>query len=289
MSSGAYGNTIPASFIPAQHAEVWLSYQQDRNTTGEGFALVETTKFIEYEVDQSGNQINGLYRLKMPIDVFNRVGIYNIYIRPKQIETTIQDVGVLASYPDIRGVILNSDLIEGTTSNDSLVGFMVEYYDQSGLKIPNMFRIITSNNRCEPTNQTNGGLMGYRFNDNSNLIFLTLTPSSSSNTRPSVLPYIGSMQDRIILSNTFFNPEMIEIELTENDIESLFTSINGNQIRNLENNILTTYDKNNNIVNQSEHFIIKETETGNPLFDVKVNKKEIDFTQSYDQIIGLVE
>lgn len=290
MSSGAYGNIIPASFIPTEHAEVWLSYQKDRTSVSEGFVLVETSKFIEYETDSNSNQINGLYKLKMPLDVFNKIGIYNIYIKPKEIQTTIQDVGVLSSYPDIRGVVLNSSSISGiTTSNDSLVGFKIEYIDTEGKKIPNLFRIITSNNKCEPTNQTNSNTMAYRFNDNSNLIFATVTPSASSSARPSVLPYIGNPQDRVVLTNTFFNPEMIEIELTENDIESIYTSLNGNQIRNLESNTLTTYDKNNNIVNQSEYFIIKETATGAPLYDVKLNKTEIDFTQDYNQIIGLVE
>ena len=82
---------------------------------------------------------------------------------------------------------------------------------------------------------------------------------------------------------------MIEIELTENDIESIYQSINGNQIRNLEDNTLTTYDKNNNILSQSEYFIIKESATGTPIYDVKRNKTEVDLSQNYNQIIGLLE
>lgn len=287
MSSGVYGTIRPSDFIPNEHAEVWLSYKEDRTSTGTGFSLVDTSKFLTREM-AGDNHISGLYQLKLPLDVFNKVGVYNIYIRPKQITTKIQDVGVLASYPDIRGLVLNTSNIVGLSNieNDGLIGYRIEYFDSNGNKRPNLFRIITSNNKCEPINQINSGNITYRFNDNSNLIFLTLTPSSATNARPLSLPFIGNIQDSIIISNTFFNPEMIEIELTENDIESLYLSINGNQVRTLDNGIVTTYDKNNNIVNQVEHFVIKESATGTPVYEVKQNKTDIDFNQNFNDIVS---
>lgn len=291
MSSGVYGVKKPADFIPADHAEVYLSYRVNRAVAGDGFKIVETTKYLSAEVDpiDVSNNIGGLYQLKLPLDTFNKVGIYNVYIRPKQIKAIIQDIGILASYPEIRGVVLNTS-IDGVsmTDSDGLVGYRIEYFDSNMIKKPNLFRIITSNNRCEPTNQNTNGTISYRLNDNSNLTFLTVTPSSASSARPSALPYIGSPQDNIILTNTFFNPEMIEIEMTENDLESLYASINGNQIRTLDNGLVTTFDSNNNIVNQVEHYIIKESATGAPMYEVKENKTDIDFSQNYNNITSIV-
>ena len=286
--SGIYGINKPADFVPEEHAEVYLSYRQDRSTQSvSGFTIVETAKYLTAESDGT-NQISGLYQVKLPLDVFNKIGIYNIYIRPKQIQATIQDIGILSTFPDIRGVVLNTSQITSiTTDNDGLTGYRIEYYDSKGIRKPNLFRIITSNNKCEPTNQNTNGTTSYRFNNNSNLTFLTVTPSSSSSAKPLSLPFIGSPQDSITLTNTFFNPEMIEIEMTNNDIESLFVSINGNQIRTLDSGLVTTYDNNNNIVNQVEHYVIKESATGTPVYEIRENQATI-IAQDYNNIVSQV-
>ena len=288
MAQGVYGIVRGANFNPSD-AEIWLSYRSSRSDSGDGFTKVETSKFLTTETDANGNQIGGIYRLKLPLNIFNKIGIYCIYIRPKQIETTIKDIGILLSYPEIRGIVLDTSTISDLTIDDnSLVGYRIEYKNPDGSVKPNLFRIITSNNKCEPTNQTTNGTVSYRFNDNAKSTFITVTPSSASSARPLSLPYIGSPQDNIILTNTFFNPEMIEIEITENDIESLYSSINGNQIVSLESGTVTTYDKNNNIMNQVEFYDIKENTTGVPVYKVKQTKTDIDFTQNYNDIISNV-
>jgi len=288
MSSGVYGVVRGADFVPNDHAEVWVSYRESRSVQGDGFQLADTSKYLTTE-KVNGSQISGLYQLKLPLDVFNKVGIYNIYIKPKEIEATIQDIGVLATYPDIRGVVINTaQLTSLPNENDGLVGYRIEYYDAQNIKIPNLFRIVTSNNKCEPTNQNTNGTTSYRFNDNSNLTFLTLTPSSASNAKPLTLPYIGSALVKIVLTNTFFNPEMVEIEMTENDLESLYLSVNGDQIRTLDNGLVTTYDNNGNITNQVEHYIIKESATGTPIYEIKQNKTDIDFSQNYNDIVSTI-
>lgn len=289
MSSGVYGIKKPANFIPNEHADIWLSYRENRTVQGDGFTKYDTTKFLTTETID-GKHIDGLYQLKLPLEYFNKVGVYNIYIKPKEINAKINEIGVLDNYPDVRGIIIDTTQITGVTinDNDGLVGYRIEYLDSEGIKIPNLFRIITSNNKCEPTNNTSKTSTNYRFNDNSNLMFLTVSPSSASYAKPLSLPYIGNRDSNIIITNTFFNPEMIEIEMTENDIESLYVSLNGNQIRTLDNGLLTTYDKNNNIVNQVEHYIIKESETGTPMYEVKQIRDNIDFTQSYDEITSIV-
>lgn len=297
MAQGVYGTTRGANFDPSD-AEVWVSYRKNRteegfgignDSTKKGFSKVETSKYLTMQtanIDGVDRQMEGLYQLKLPLDVFNKTGIYNIYIRPKQIEASIKDVGVLASYPEIRGLVLDTTSLP-ISDNNSLVGYRIEYKDSTGSIKQNLFRIITSNNRCEPTNQTTNGTTSYRFNDNSSSTFLTVTPSSASNARPLSLPYIGNPQDNIILSNTFFNPEMIEIEMTENDIDTLYNSINGNQTIDLEHGIVTTYDDNNNITNQTERYLVKSNATGTPVYEVKQNRADIDFTQNYNDIVNM--
>jgi len=289
----SYGINRAADFNPATDAEIFWSYSENRSIVNSNYQSDDITKFLTAQLAPGStvNPLGGIYNLKLPLDTFNKVGIYNVYIRPKQIEVNIQDVGVLSAYPDIRGIILNStDLTGITADNDVLSGYRIEYYDSTGTKVNNLFRIITSNNRCEPVNQniisTTQKSVSYRFNDTSTLLFLTVTPSSATNANPNAIPYIGTTGTRIILSNTFFNPISIEIELTNNDIESLYTSLNGNQIVTLDNGLITTYDDNNNIFSQVSEYAIKASATGLPTYMVKENQTTIDFTQDHDTIIA---
>ena len=280
MANGIYGNVRGAEFDPLTDAEIWSSYRSNRSDTGSEYELVENIgEYLTY------NGISGLYQLKLPYNKFNKVGIYNLYIKPRTIKTTIQDVGVLATYPDIRGVIIdssNGDLGNLNITNDSLVGYTIEYFSRNGEKILNNFTIITSINPCENTQKLTGGSPSYRFTNDSNLLFATVTPSAASNARPLIKPLIGMPGQEITISNTFFNPELVEIEITDNDIDSLYQTINGNQVRNIENNRITTYDDDNNIINQIEYYEIKESPTANPMYEVR--KKTNNIVQNADEI-----
>lgn len=292
MSSGTYGIIRPADFNPATDADVFLSYSQTRGSIPTGFTSVDASTYLTRQtIVGDTNPIGGIYNLKLPLSVFNKVGIYNLYIRPKQINATIQDVGVLSAYPDIRGLVLkSSELGDINVENDNLTGYRIEYFNGE-TKIENIFRIVTSNNRCEvvnsnPTN-TQSKSITYRFNDSSDLLFLTVSPSSASDSKPNALPFIGVTGGKITLSNTNFNPVMVEIEITQNDINTLYTSINGNQVRNLDGSMVTTYDSNNQIFSQSQYYTIKSTATGTPIYQVKNNVTNIDYTQDYNTITNL--
>lgn len=158
----------------------------------------------------------------------------------------------------------------------------------SGNKINNLFRIITSNNKAEPVNQnltnTNQKAIRYRFNDNSNLIFATLTPSSSNSVKPNVTPFIGEPNQDIILTNTFFNPVMLEIEMVEHDIETIAYGIFGGQTKSLEDGIYTIYNFNNEIYKQYNMFEIKEEFSGKPLYEVREARVNIDFNKEFNEI-----
>ena len=141
--AGSYGINRSATFNPALHAEIFVSYSETRSTINSNFESVDVSKYLSAQLapGSTTNPIGGIYNLKLPLDKFNKVGIYSIYIRPKQTEVYVQDVGVLSAYPNIKGIILKaSDLNSLSLENDSLSGYRIEYYDQSGVKINNYIK-----------------------------------------------------------------------------------------------------------------------------------------------------
>ena len=131
-----------------------------------------------------------------------------------------------------------------------------------------MYRIITSNNRCEPVSQNFNDVSGkgvkYRLNNSSNLIFCTVTPSTAMSFNPNDLPSLGSTNDGgfIKLVNTKFNPIALEIEMVEHDVQDVVTMLEGDQIRNLDNALITTFNKDGEIYHQAEYGNIVDTEEG---------------------------
>jgi hypothetical protein len=72
--------------------------------------------------------------------------------------------------------------------------------------------------------------------------------------------------------------------MVEYDDETISIMLEGNQIRNLDNGLITTYDFNNEIFRQHEYFTIKET-TGKDLYDVKRDRgNNIDTSQDFNEI-----
>ncbi len=82
------------------------------------------------------------------------------------------------------------------------------------------------------------------------MLFLTVTPSSSPTNKPNATPFIGQPGQSIIVSNTYFNPVTIEIDIVEYDTSSLAIALFGNQTKSIDDGIYTMYDENNNIYKQ---------------------------------------
>ncbi|MFN9901867.1 MAG: hypothetical protein ACK55Z_24410, partial [bacterium] len=101
--------------------------------------------------------LGGLYNLRLPAETFTQIGIYTLYIRPAEIRTTITDCGVLSALPNVKGIVIDLSNVPNQYVNkffaQGLVGFRVEYLNADGSKIPNFFRIVTSNFYCEPVVQ----------------------------------------------------------------------------------------------------------------------------------------
>jgi hypothetical protein len=237
--------------------------------------------------------LGGLYNLTLPANQFNAIGIYTLYIRPAEIRTVISDCGVLSSLPNVKGIVIDISDVPTQYQNkfvpQGLVGFRVEYLNSDGSKIPNFFRVVTSSFFCEPvvTNEVNTTqkAIRYRYVDgDSNLIFLTLSPSSSPTNKPNATPFIGQPDQDIIISNTFFNPVSIEIEMVEYDISSLAIALYGNQTKSIDDGIYTIYDANDNIYKQYNLYEIRD-QFNALLYEVRQSRgNNIDFSKNFTTI-----
>ena len=299
MATGTYGTIRPADVSP-EDVEIILHYTPSRD---------DTTSFVLKKLDApsilrpyfsnptiGGNTkelLGGLYNLKLPADEFNKLGIYTLMIRPAQIRTKISDCGVLSSLPNVKGIVISlsdvpSDFLNKFV-NQGLVGFRVEYLNDDGTKIPNFFRIITSCFFCEPVVQnlsnTVAKAIRYRYTqNNTNLLYCTLSPSSSPTNNPAATPYIGQPNQNIVISNTFFNPINMDVEIVEHDISTLAIGLYGNQSKSMDDGIYTIYDTNNNIYKQYNLYEIRD-QFNSLLYEIRQDRGDnIDTSKNFTNI-----
>lgn len=301
MATGNYGTIRPAD-VSVDDIEILYSFSPTRgdNSSDSTLLSLDPTQVLvpASNPNDSAEILGGMYTLKLPTNEFTAKGFYNIIIRPKQIRTTIQACGVLSSSPDIIGVVLqlNDPSIDGGDKvkfeNGNLVGYRMEYLstntNSAQKKMQNLFRIITSNNRVlsvsENVSNASAQVLSYSFDDSSDLVFCTLTPSSAPSIKPDILPYIGEPGQDIILTNTFFNPIMLEVEMVEYDDETLAYALYGNQTKSLDDGIYTIYNFDNEIYKQYVLFEIKDQFTGKPLYEVREELDNPDFSKEFGDI-----
>jgi hypothetical protein len=300
MATGTYGTIRPADVSP-DDIEIIMNYTPSRDSTS-NFLLTKLdakTLLTPYfnNTETGGNVgvevLGGMYNLKLPSTEFNTIGIYTLLIRPAQIRTEILDCGVLTSLPNVKGIIIDLNSVpteyRNKFVNQGLVGFRVEYLNSDGTKIPNFFRIITSSFYCEPViqNLTNTveKAIRYRYTEtNTNLIFCTLTPSSSPTNKPNATPYIGQPSQKIIITNTFFNPITLDIEIAEHDFSTLAIALYGNQTKSIDDGIYTLYDTSNNIYRQYNLYEIRD-QFNTLLYEVRQDRgNNIDFSKNFTSI-----
>jgi len=294
MATGVYGTVRPADVLP-EDMQIFMHYTPNRGTQGQVIMTELSRTYISRALSPNGIDIfGGLYTLNLPVNIFGNKGFYTIVIKPTEIKTKIVDCGILTTMPDVRGILLSAAGLGSVASkfdDGGLVGYRIEYLDDNGKKIPNLFRIITSNNRAEAVNQnvsdTNQKSIRYRYNPASELTYCTVSPNSAPSTKPNALPYIGRPNQDIILTNTFFNPIMIEIEIVEHDVETLAWGIFGNQTKSVEDGIYTVYNFNNQIYKQYDLYEIKDKFRGKPLFEVREARNSIDFTKQFNDITNV--
>ena len=301
MATGNYG-TIRSADVSPDDVEIILNYTPSRDET-DNFVLtkLDAKSILRpyfHNATTGGNSgveiLGGLYNLKLPADQFNKLGIYTLYIRPAEIRTKITDCGVLSSLPNVKGIVVDLNNVPSQYRNkfvnQGLIGFRVEYLNSDGTKIPNFFRIITSSFYCEPVVQnltnTSQKAIRYRYVEStSNLLFCTLSPSSSPTNKPSATPFIGQPDQNIIITNTFFNPITTEVEIVEHDISTLANALYGNQTKSIDDGIYTIYDSANNIYKQYNLFEVRD-QFNELLYEVRQDRNNnIDFSKSFNNIV----
>lgn len=304
--NSTYGNVKSAFINPQNDVEIFYHFRPTLNSDDinyRNFKKIEdvSSVFTTINIDEASQAsyvdsngafpdrvLPGMYNLSLPVDIFGRKGFYTVFIRPKEIYCTIKDVGALGAYPDIRGVVIDTTGMDGSIrpmfGSDNLVGYRIEYLNED-LKREDYYRLITSNNNAEIISQnltsSNTNSNAYRFNESGTLVFMTLTPSISPSFKPSSKPYIGMPNQKIIITNTKFDPVCLRIEICENDFDTLATSIDGNQIRALDNGLLTTYNEDYEIYKQWEFYTLKDNYNKNARFEVK-NRRIDNIDNSVD-------
>ena len=294
MATGNYGIKRPADVLP-EDIDIFLHYSPSRDT---GFSdtftrLTPSNDYIKQYTKPTENTVGigileGMYNLSLPPNIFNAKGIYTLVLKPREVIKEVIDCGNLAAMPEVKGIVLDQTLLGSAGINGGLVGYRIEYYEGGTLqKIPNFFRIVTSSNLCEPVNQqlsnTTQKAVRYNFNDNGSLLFLTLTPSSAPNVKPNAEPFLGKTGQKLSITNTFFNPITIEIEITEHDFDTLGYGLFGNQTKSIQDGIYTIYDTDNNIYRQYNLYEIKDN-FDDSLYEVRQQRTNIDFTKDFNNI-----
>lgn len=290
-SNGTYGTRI-ASNVTQKDVEIFYSYSPTRNSDDVNEAsFIKLPSNLLFDAKTEDNDVlEGLKNLKLPLQYFNKKGFYSVYIRPKEVKAVINNVSTLTAYPDVRGIVIDTssvaELSNELKTNNMLVGYRIVYLDENGNR-ENYYRIVTSNNKCEPVEQSlpnvNQNATRYRFNEGSDLTFITVSPSVAPSFKPNATPYIGKVGQQILFVNTKFEPILLDIEMVDKDIENIATMLEGSQLRSLDNGLVTTFNENNEIYHQSEHYSLKNEYTGEPIFEVKKNKTDsIDFSQTIE-------
>lgn len=304
MSVGSYG-IVRSSDVSPNDVEIFYHYAENRLATSTitlkklNSEEILTPLYHNSSTTDDTNApnveiIGGLYNLKLNSSDFSSLGVYTLHLRPKQIRTTITDCGVLASLPSVRGIVIDITNIPVNDRNkftpQGLVGYRIEYINTAdNKKIPNLFRLVTSSFYCTPvvTNLTTTSQKSirYQYSENAtNLLFLTLTPSSAPSNKANAIPFIGQPNQKILISNTFFNPKTIEIEMVEHDASTLAHALYGNQTKAISSGIYTIYDNNNNIYKQYNLYEVKDN-YNETLYEVREERNEIDNTLTFNNIV----
>lgn len=294
MATGNYGIVRPSD-VNTEDVQMYYNYTPNRQVPPSDMLELDATTLLSeinepLLVEGINQSYEGIKNLTLPAGTFGNVGIYNIMIKPRRFIFSIADCGVLSSAPDVKGILISTaNLPSNLVLENALIGFRIEYYDGQG-KIRNLFRIVTSSGRVEPVNQnlnnTNQKAIRYRYNESGDLVFCTLTPTSSPVTLPNKKPFIGSPGQIISLTNTYFDPILIELEVVEHDSQTLSYAIYGNQSKSIQDGVYSIYDNIGNIYKQYNLFEIQD-DNNNPLYEAREVRTNIDESKSFNNVFRL--
>jgi len=277
MSVGIFGN-IKLADVDFSDMDILYVFSPSREELGDTTFQPLFSNVASSDVIKIGGS-DSLYKLRLPASVFNKVGFYNILIKPKTFETTILDCSFIISTTNNvsiskRGIVVPSSQFQRT---GNLTGYQLEYFDKNNVKIKNLHRIITSSDLVSVSSNNNNiarGSTNYVLDSNGSFLFLTVTPDSSSLISNNSPIDIGQKGQKIMISGTQFSPVVAEVEITDINLKTLSYYF-GNSTIDRENGVVTYYNDNNLIYKQYLLFENKK-QFSNGSIDVKQEKSVIN-------------
>ena len=112
---------------------------------------------------------------------------------------------------------------------------------------------------------------------------MTLTPDEVSLITKEQKPDLGKAGQKIIISNTFFDPVMIEVEMVDQNIKTLSYGIFGNAVRDTGTGVFSLFDENNNLYKQY-NLLTRKNQFTNAILDVKEERTSINLNQNFVNI-----
>jgi hypothetical protein len=289
MSLGVFGSKKLAD-VTKDDVDVLYSYSPSQESVGE-LVLKPMFDNISPADFQKLFGADGVYKMRLPAAVFTDLGYYTILVKPKAFETQILDCSFVVStvsnqvQVSSRGIVIPNLRING---GNSLVGYQIEYFDSNGQKIRNNFKIITTSDIVSPstnTNTANPGSKTYTLDPNGSFLFLTVTPSEGGTISNNKSLNIGTQGQTISISNTFFDPFMLEVQMVDQNIKTLSYGMYGNSTRDLETGIYTIFDETGKIYKQYT-LGQKKKLTSNGIVDFRQIRNNVNLNLTFNDIIN---
>lgn len=287
MAVGFYGN-VKLADVDFNDVDIFQSFSVSREILGD-VQMVPLFDSITNNEFRKLLGVDGAYKLRLPAAIFNQLGFYLVLIRPKAFETTIVDCSYVVTNDNNeiqiskKGIVIPKLQFQST---GSLIGYQIEYFDDNGVKIKNLHRIVTSSDLVSVSsnsNNSNPSSISYNLDPNGSNIFLTLTPDEVSLITKEQKPDLGRAGQKIIVSNTFFDPVMIEVEMVDQTIKTLSYGIFGNAVRDTGSGIFSMFDNDNNLYKQY-NLMNRKSQFNNAILDIKEERSNINLNQNFDNI-----
>lgn len=284
MAVGIYGNKKLAD-VDYNDVDIFYAYSPAREAIGD-------TQFVPLYNSITNNEFrkllgaDGGYKVRLPATIFNRLGFYVVLIKPKTFETTIVDCSFVVTNTDQELQISKKGIVIPKSSYQaagSLIGYQVEYFGQNNQKVKNFHRIITSSDLVSVSSNnsnSNASSTSYFLDPNGSQLFLTLSPDELSLITNEQKPDLGSKGQKILLSNTFFDPYMMEVEMVDQNIKTLSYGIFGNAVRDFSNGVFSLFDESGNIYKQY-NLLTTKSQFNNANLDIKEERVNINLNQNY--------
>jgi hypothetical protein len=94
---------------------------------------------------------------------------------------------------------------------------------------------------------------------------------------------LGNAGQSILLSNTFFDPTMIEVEMVNTTMETLSWELGGNSVRDKQTGIYSVFNRDGNLYKQYL-LIERKSQFNQGILDIRQEIQNVNLNKNFDQI-----